>query len=171
MQMLMYIGTKVVNAMPMTRLEYNNFRNWILPADEDGSDRGYLVEYVDGGKPNTEAYSGYVSWSPVESFNKAYRPLTALTFGQALEALKMGSKIARAGWNGKDMWLSLSCNGTREVYADQFWSPHNEKFAEGNGGTATVLPCITMKTADNKILMGWLASQTDLLSDDWCIVV
>jgi hypothetical protein len=98
MQMLMYIGTKVVNAMPMTRLEYNNFRNWILPADEDGSDRGYLVEYVDGGKPNTEAYAGYVSWSPVESFNKAYRPLTALTFGQALEALKMGSKIARAGW-------------------------------------------------------------------------
>jgi hypothetical protein len=46
----------------------------------------------------------------------------------------------------------------------------NKAYAQENGGNATVLPCITMKTATGEILMGWLASQTDLLADDWGIV-
>lgn len=68
-----YIGTKVINAMPMNRQEYNDFRDWKLPADEDGTDEGYLVEYVDGGKANTPQYAGYVSWSPKDVFEKAYK--------------------------------------------------------------------------------------------------
>lgn len=75
-----------------------------------------------------------------------------------------------AGWNGKGMWLSYS-PGSLALSAASFWSPCNKVFAEQNGGTAEVLPCITMKTADGKILMGWLASQTDMLSDDWGIVL
>ena len=71
--MTTYVGTKVVRAKPMTRLEYNNFRNWVLPSDENGDDEGYLVEYVDGGKANTEAYSGYISWSPKDVFERAYK--------------------------------------------------------------------------------------------------
>lgn len=67
-----YIGTKVINAKPMTRQEYNDFRGWELPSDENGSDEGYLVEYVDGGKANTPEYKGYVSWSPKDVFDKAY---------------------------------------------------------------------------------------------------
>lgn len=92
-----------------------------------------------------------------------------LNFGQAIEALKNGKKVARQGWNGKGMWLALSV-GTPALPADKFWNPHNAKFAEENGGSAEVLSVITMKTADNKILMGWLASQTDMLAEDWCIV-
>jgi hypothetical protein len=91
-----------------------------------------------------------------------------MTFGDAIEALKTGKRVCRTGWNGKDMWLSYS-PGTLDLPAEKFWSPHNRDFAEKNGGKADVLPCITMKTADNKILMGWLASQTDMLSDDWMI--
>ena len=69
------------------------------------------------------------------------------------------------------MWLALSgVLGGRRVDADKFWSPHNEAFALSNGGSAVVLPCITMKTATGEILMGWLASQTDMLADDWMIV-
>lgn len=68
-----YTGTKIVNAKPMTRGEYNIFRGWELPADENGSDEGYLVEYTDGGKANTTAYTGYVSWSPKDVFERAYR--------------------------------------------------------------------------------------------------
>lgn len=68
-----YIGTKVINAMPMNRQEYNDFRGWKLPADEDGTDEGYLVEYVDGGKANTPQYAGYVSWSPKGVFERAYQ--------------------------------------------------------------------------------------------------
>jgi len=93
-----------------------------------------------------------------------------MNFGQALEALKEGKKVAREGWNGKNMWLALSV-GHPSLSADKFWNPHNKAFAESNGGQAEVLPTITMKTADNKILMGWLASQTDMLAEDWVIII
>lgn len=88
-----------------------------------------------------------------------------MNFGQAIEALKEGKKVAREGWNGKGMWLALT-NGIKELPAENFWNKNNKEFAKENGGTAEVLPVITMKTADNKILMGWLASQTDMLSED-----
>lgn len=51
-----YIGTKIINASPMTRLAYNQLRGWMLPANENGDDAGYLVEYVDGGKPNRPSW-------------------------------------------------------------------------------------------------------------------
>jgi hypothetical protein len=92
-----------------------------------------------------------------------------LNFGQALEALKRGNRIAREGWNGKGMRLSLT-NGNPSLPSTMFWNENNQKFAFENGGFAEVLPVITMKTADNKILMGWLASQTDMLAEDWLIV-
>lgn len=169
-----YIGTKLINAKPMTRAEYNTFRGWTVPADENPDDAGYLVEYVDGGKGNTDHYAGYVSWSPADVFDRAYRPCDGMTFGQALEALKAGQKVARAGWNGKGMWLSLSgpLEG-RVINADDFWSENNRAWARQFGG-AMVLPCITMKTVNahgrEAILMGWLASQTDMLCEDWRVV-
>lgn len=169
--MRQFIGTKVINAMPMTRQEYNDFRGWQLPADENGSDPGFLVEYTDGGQANTPQYAGYVSWSPQGVFERSYRPTQGMTFGQALEALKINQKVARSGWNGKGMWLSLSgsCDG-HLIEADKFWSPHNRAHAVKQGGYARVLPSITMKTATGEILMGWLASQTDMLAEDWEIV-
>lgn len=69
-----YIGTKVVNAAPLNRLEYNQLRGWELPADENGSDEGYLVEYADlPATPNVDGFLGYISWSPKEVFERAYR--------------------------------------------------------------------------------------------------
>jgi hypothetical protein len=70
-----FIGIKFVNAKPMTRGDYNEFRGWVVPPDEDGSDEGFLVEYVDGGKANTKEYNGYVSWSPKDVFERAYKPI------------------------------------------------------------------------------------------------
>ncbi len=87
-------------------------------------------------------------------------------FDAAIRAIKAGLKVQRQGWNGKGMFVSQS-PGSVALPAEKFWNPHNRAFAEANGGTADVLPCITMKTADDKILMGWLASQTDMLADDW----
>lgn len=175
--MRQYIGTKIVSTQPMTRAEYNAYRGWELPANEDGADAGYLVEYHDGGKPNDDRHAGYISWSPEDVFARAYRPTDGMTFGQAIEALKAGKRVARAGWNGKGMWLSLSCNpggtaaaGSREIAAENFWSNNNSEYARQNGGSAVVLPCITMKTATGEILMGWLASQSDMLAEDWTIV-
>lgn len=94
-----------------------------------------------------------------------------MTFGTALELLKKGACVARLGWNGKGMWLALSCDGSRRVPAANFWAPANQAWAaQQPSGTAVVLPAITMKTADGSILMGWLASQSDMLAEDWVVV-
>ena len=94
-----------------------------------------------------------------------------LTFGQAIEAMKQGKKVARKGWNGKGMWLCVPlCNGPKEIPATGIWGKPNAEYAENNGGTVKVVPYVTMKAADGTIVMGWLASQTDMLSEDWCIV-
>lgn len=80
--------------------------------------------------------------------------------------------MARAGWNGKGMWIALSCDGSREVPAANFWAPANREWAETQpNGTATVLLSLTMKTATGEIPMGWLASQTDMLAEDWAVLL
>ena len=69
-------------------------------------------------------------------------------FGDALHALQGGLAVARAGWNGKGMWLRLQVP---------------------DANSKMTLPYIYMKTADGQ-LVPWLASQTDLLSKDWGVV-
>jgi len=73
--MQQYVSTKIVNGTPMTRQEYINLRGWTLPENENGADEGYLVEYHDGGQPNTDSHKGYISWSPKDVFERASLPL------------------------------------------------------------------------------------------------
>lgn len=153
--MTFYIGVKLVDLLPMSRQEYNDYRGWTLPADENGSDQGYLVEYSDGGKPNDPRHKGYISWSPKAQADAAYRRVDGLSFGLAVEALKMGHRVARTGWNGKGMWLLLIPKSHWET---------TRGLEELDG-----LPWIGMKTVDEKFVP-WLASQTDVLADDWQIV-
>ena len=83
-----------------------------------------------------------------------------VTFGVAIEALKRGERVARAGWNGKGMWLGL-------VQGYEY-NPDDGKatvFALG----CQKLPWIGMKTADGGFVP-WLASQADMLADDWMLV-
>lgn len=85
-----------------------------------------------------------------------------MNFGEAIEALKAGHKVARAGWNGKGMFL--------------YYVPANSYPASGNKlGTMTgIFPddmvpygaYIAMKTAQDNVVP-WLASQTDVLAEDW----
>lgn len=67
-----FIGTKSVLATTMTRGEYNEYRGWTIPENEDPTEQGYLVEYVDGGKPNDDRHKGYISWSPRDVFEQSY---------------------------------------------------------------------------------------------------
>ena len=150
-----FIGTKLIKATAMTRLAYNILRGWELPQDEDGSDEGYLVEYLDGGQANHPDYAGYISWSPKEVFKNAYRPVTGMSFGLAVEALRLGKRVCRAGWNGKGVWL---------VYVNPVGQGIND-----DAPYYKVIPWIGMKTADDKIVP-WLASQIDVLADDWTII-
>jgi hypothetical protein len=90
-----------------------------------------------------------------------------MNFGQALENLKQGKKITRQGWNGKNMFLWLKPATT--IKSDWCKDPFLKELCDNNGGEMEALGTICMKTADNKILTGWLASQTDMLSEDWMI--
>lgn len=150
-----YIGTKIVIAVAMARLAYNDLRGWTVPADENPADAGYLVECKDGGQPNHPDFEGYISWSPKEQFENAYRAADGLPFGLAIEALKKGKRVARAGWNGKGMWLLL-------IPTSHWETTRGLENLDG-------LPWIGMKTVDDKFVP-WLASQTDVLADDWQII-
>lgn len=79
-----------------------------------------------------------------------------LNFGDAIKALKTGKKVARKGWNGKGMFLWLK-EGTI-IFSDWCKDPILKSICEANGGDIDALPTICMKTADNKVLTGWLAS-------------
>jgi len=167
-----YIGTKIVHATSMTRGEYNKYRGWELPANEDPADDGYLVEYEDGGKPNDARHTGYISWSPADVFERSYRPTQGMTFGQAIEALKAGKHVARKGWNGKSMYLWLKPAAV--VKSDWCHDPLLKRLADDNGGEILALGTICMRTHDGTgrraVLTGWLASQSDMLLEDWEIL-
>ena len=158
-----YIGTKVINASPLTRLAYNQFRGWALPSNENGEDEGYLVEYTDGGAPNTQQYKGYVSWSPKEQFENAYRETSGLTFSLALEALKKGEKVAREGWNGKGMFVYM-------VSAASY--PAQTGVAKAYFGENSMVPYsayLAIKNV-NETVSTWVPSINDCLAEDWSIV-
>lgn len=91
-----------------------------------------------------------------------------LNFGDAIKALKEGKRVARNGWNGKGMFLWLKPATT--VKSDWCKDPLLKELCDNNGGEIEALGTICMKTADNKVLTGWLASQTDILSEDWMIL-
>ena len=141
-----YLGTKIVEA------EY--YEQCRSGRDEHGNlllrPAGYIVKYPDG----------YESWSPKDVFEKAYRRIDNLTFGLAIEALKQGFKVARKGWNGKGQYVELASNisyvnANKEII-------NCEHDAIGNKALVFV--------GTSGIQMGWLASQSDMLAEDWQIV-
>ena len=85
-----------------------------------------------------------------------------LTFGEALVALKAGKKVSRAGWNGKGMFLFLVPGSTFKVSRAPLLGIYPE------GTEINYCPHIDMKTVDEKVVP-WLASQTDVLAEDWNI--
>lgn len=87
-----------------------------------------------------------------------------LNFSQALELLKMGYIIARKGWNGKNMWLGIASEIGITGYAYKIIPLGKE------GDIMPTCPCIFMRTADKRYVP-WLASQTDILADDWEVLV
>jgi hypothetical protein len=85
-----------------------------------------------------------------------------MTFGRAIVALVEGKRVAREGWNGKDMHLYL-------IKGSELSSGLKYGYGEYVGEPSFV-DTIAMKTAQNTIVVGWLASQTDMLANDWIIL-
>lgn len=92
--------------------------------------------------------------------DKAYRPTDGLSFGLAIEAAKKGMKIARVGWNGKNQYVELAERISYENAAHEVINAQHE--AIGNKALAFV--------GTSGVQLGWLASQADMLADDWRIV-
>lgn len=149
--MKQYIGTKLIEAEPVLRYA----DGMITPADapvrlDEPVEHGYKVRYADG----------YESFSPKQVFEEAYRPTDGLSFGLAIEAAKKGMKIARRGWNGKNQYVELAtCIGYKDPQGN-VTNPYHK--AIGNKALAFV--------GTSGVQLGWLASQADMLADDWQIV-
>lgn len=128
-----YIGTKIITA-------------W--PAQKDGQP-GYGVKYEDG----------YISWSPQGTFEAAYRQAEGhgqcLTFGDALHFLKLGRRVARAGWNGKGMSIAMQVPDQHsKMSLPYLYIEYPEGHAAYPDGCR----------------VPWLASQTDMLASDWSVL-
>lgn len=157
-----YLGVKQIKAKPITLGEYNELRGWAIPADENPAKEGYLVEYEPDGKPNHKDFEGYISWSPKEVFDKAYRKTTGLTFGLAVEAAKRGEAISRIGWNGQNMFAYIvpanSYPPSTQVMKDYF-----------KGENVPYRAYWALKTAQEDVAT-WTPSGSDTLAEDWYIL-
>lgn len=148
--MKQYIGAKIILATPAI-----NIGGKIYPREAPIPIHGNDVTVRDGYKVVYEG--GYESWSPKEPFERAYRRTDDMSFGLAIEAMKMGKRVARRGWNGKKQYIELaSCISYTNPDGEITNAQHD---AIGNQAIAFV--------GTSGVQMGWLASQADMLADDW----
>lgn len=132
-----YIGTKIIHAEP---------------ADRAGTP-GYFVQYADG----------YTSWSPKAVFEEVYEEAGAMTFGMALDALKIGKRIARNGWNDKGMFVYLVSAFDRPAVSGV------EQAFFGGYSDVPQHAQMNIKNVDGTVC-SWVPSQSDCLSDDWMVL-
>lgn len=108
---------------------------------------------------------------------------TTMNFGDAIEEVKAGRCVQRAGWNGKGMFIFLNKGsfdhellGFKKGDTPEPDHPSTMDgislglFETGAVGTLTRLPNINMRSASGSTVTGWLASQTDLLAEDWQVI-
>lgn len=88
-----------------------------------------------------------------------------MNFGQAIELLKQGKRVARLGWNGKGMYLALQAGST--ITSEQARGGVALGLAQEGKQEIVIQPHIDLRAADGTCVVGWLASQTDMLAEDW----
>lgn len=152
-----YIGTKLIEAKPMTRGEFHEYQGVSIPKnDACYNDEGYFVRYPDN----------YESWSPQKAFEDAYRKSGEMTFGHAIELLKIGCRMARKGWNGKGMFVVYQKGYPNGI-------PCNKQTAEAWGMQEGELfkcnPYLQIKCVNGSHSM-WVPSINDVLAEDWEVV-
>lgn len=98
-----YIGTKMIEAKPMSRGEYNKYRGWQITENENPHDEGYLVRYQDG----------YESWSPEKQFEDAYREYDATKLPST--AILMNSMDYKERFKAEYNQLAIRCKGLKSM--------------------------------------------------------
>lgn len=161
--MKQYIGTKLVLAKPMTfEAAQKVLGREIKPATIEKD--GYLVQYKDG----------YRSWSPKSVFDEAYHEMKGMDFGTAIDALKKGIAIRRAGWNGKGMFVIKQTPSyiggdmipkmqSLPLYAKDILQKRENPHIEYRNQLLIV--------NRDGIADSWTASSSDIFAEDWEVVV
>jgi len=151
-----YIGIKVVKAEKMdyhTAGENGLIRDYDLNRENES---GYHVVYSDG----------YESWSPARTFEEHYKEINDIEFdfGTAVKLAMQGHKIARKGWNGKNMFVIYVPGSVINVRENTpYWNA-------GLRGELQIDGHFDMYTAKGTMQPGWVASQADIQAEDWMIV-
>lgn len=145
-----YVGTEIIEAEVMSRGDYNKYRGWDIPENENPEDVGYLVSYP----------GNYETWLLASVFDEIYHYANKMTFGQAIDLVKLGYKVKRKGWNGQNQYIQLATNISYKTRQGDIVNCEHECF--GNKAVAFV--------GSQGVQLGWCASQADLLSEDWEIV-
>ncbi len=159
---MQYIGTQIIDAEKGYKYIMPGGKNFIVAdsvevGEEErqvlhecvAAERGYKIRHA----------NGHVSWCPSDVFEENYHPMEGMNFGLALEAAKQGKKISRAGWNGKGQYVFLA--DTVEFHTDADISELK--------GDIEVSDILVIRTTRG-LQPGWLATQSDMLAEDWMIV-
>lgn len=130
-----------VSAVGMTRGEYNTYRGWDIPVEENPHDEGYCV---------TSNRTGHINWMPKEQFDTTFLNLNKpVPFGVVLELVNRGARAYRLGWNGKGMRVMRVPGGNVCGTLEQ-------------GRFILVM-------ADGKRSSSWVPSSSDLQATDWMV--
>lgn len=160
----LYMCHKIVEASKITEIYKQHLdkdENQYIKL-ESGEISGFVAskEWMERHKPEVGGYfvkyaDGYTSYSPAKAFEEGYTALPAKGDAMyALNALRQGKRVARHGWNGKGMWLELQVPDTH--------SKMTLPYIYLNYPASDVQPDIQR--------VPWVASQTDMLSNDWYVV-
>ena len=158
-----YIGTKVVDATPAWRVDGKVYlKDEAVPRSMNRED-GYKVVYE----------GGYESWSPKDVFEKAYHEVGVMSFGGAINCLKAGLAVRRAGWNGKEMFVvkQIPCTIEANIIPGMQSLPQSAKIILMNRENPHI-------DYTNQMLIinpdgradSWIPSSSDVFAEDWEVV-
>ena len=158
-----YIGKKVVDATPAWRVDGKVYlKDEAVPRSMNRED-GYKVVYE----------GGYESWSPKDVFEKAYHEVGVMSFGGAINCLKAGLAVRRAGWNGKEMFVvkQIPCTIEANIIPGMQSLPQSAKIILMNRENPHI-------DYTNQMLIinpdgradSWVPSVSDVFAEDWEVV-
>lgn len=159
-----YMGTQKLFGLPMTRAEYNNYRGWETPEDEKGTDKGFLVEYVDNNS-NHPDHTGYITWMLKDVFLDTFRRNGDLSFGQALLGVTEGLKMCRESWRNAEYITYMP------GYPDGIEVNNLTQLAHNlpKGTILKYAPYFQKYTKDGLVVM-WTPSTEEVLANDWKVI-
>ena len=159
-----YLGVKLISAEPCSQDQFAGAKNFgDLSKLSGGVDReGYKVVYEDG----------YTSWSPEGIFENAYREISNLTFGLAIEALKQGKLVARTGWSGKGMFVmkQIPAEIGLDIIPKMQSVQQSAKDILVERGTTLKYENQMLIVKQDGTADSWVPSSSDVFAEDWVIL-